>query len=112
MGSGRSFNITTIVGSENVGKYTKDNFIAVPSGTSLTANSNRSIGSEDQPSATASVTSGTITYNTSTGAVSIGGFVATTTVCKYGNGGGQINTSTNNLTVTVYFLDNVEIISN
>lgn len=44
LGTGRSFNIATIVGSKNVGKYTKDTFIAVPTGSGVNYSPMQTIG--------------------------------------------------------------------
>lgn len=109
LGVGRSFNIATIVGSENVSNYTNDNFIAVPTGSSINKSPMQTVGSSDYPSATATLSSGSITYDASTGTVTVSGFILTATQYCYQNGQGPLGSATKNLDVTVYFIDGVEI---
>lgn len=108
LGIGRNFNIATIVGSENVGKYTKDNFIAVPTGTSINCSPMDTVGSQDMPSATAKLSSGNISYDSSTGTVTISGFELTATQHTYQYGQGWMGEQNADLSVTVYFVDVVE----
>jgi len=107
LGTGRSFNISSIVGIENVGNYTKDNFIVVPTGSSINKSPMQTVGSQDYPSATATLSSGSVTYDTTTGTVTVSGFVLTATACKYQYGGGSMGSSSTNLDVTVYFVVDV-----
>ena len=104
LGTGRSFNISSIVGIENVGNYTKDNFIAVPDGSSVNSSPMQTVGSRDNPSATAALSSGTITYDASTGTVTVSGFVLTATQYAYQYGQGPMGSNATNLAVTVYFV--------
>ena len=107
LGNGRSFNISSIVGTENVGKYTSNNFIAVPiSGVSLTVNATYEL-SDKTPSAVTNVSSGAVAYDASTGIVTVSGFSASSTICKYSNGSGAMDSRGADLTVTVYFIDGV-----
>ena len=100
---GTSFDISTIVGTANVGNYTADNFIAV-----ISENKSKSVtdtGVNDEKinhasTATATVKAPTISYDNTTGVATLANGTVTAAVTqKYSNG----NSGSSNCTVTVYF---------
>jgi len=112
LGEGRSFNISDIVGQENVGKYTEENFIVVDSGslsgshTLITDDVNGDAGSVKY-----SVTKGTdftLDYDEETGGITITG--GTYTLKAYQIEITHLSSSkTFNKVPIVYFLDGITV---
>lgn len=102
LGTGRSFNIASIVGEENIGNYTNENFIVATGGfsTSLTSDADSDHIGKD---ATASVSTSTasVNYDPLTGNVTVsGGTWAMSIYQKYSDQ----PSSSGNLSTTVYFI--------
>ena len=108
LGEGRSFDISSIVGSENVGKYTSDNFYCISPQFSLTAQTVTDNDTGDHAYGATSFTAFDVSYDNTTGVVTISGGVLTLKVIDYQYKNNQVETArqqtvTKDITPTVYF---------
>lgn len=114
LGAGRSFNISNLVGPKNIGKYGISNFIVAwtsPSGSAGITAEETDKEYKMAISATVTTTSDFIlSYNNSTGVLTISG--GTYTVSAHQPAYDIIQTSTYNNNPKVYFVPNIELISN
>lgn len=119
LGSGRSFNISGIVGTENTGKYTNENFICViPDFSNSTYTGVSMYAWNYRAYSTCSISKFNTSYDGSTGIVSINGGEMVLSVYDEGSGEsneyvGVTNSASNTYTITptVYFIDGNEILN-
>lgn len=97
LGASNSFNISSVVGAENIGKYTKDDFICIPNFTSMQSLPQAISGGIDDIYNVVHVLGKTndfsVTYNASTGAVSVTNMTLTTTARLHVQSGAIANTT-------------------
>jgi len=108
LGTGRSFNISSIVGSENVGKYGLSNFLAVwncPTGSTPVGGGSIE---DDYSFSYANAGNPTLSYDNATGIITSTNGVMRTSFTRTSGAAGSV---TIQVSPTIYFLDGAELIS-
>ena len=118
LGASRNFDISNIVGTENIEKYTKEDFICVcPNFSTSCQTATDTHDNGAYATGSVSFTPFVVDYDNSTGIVTITDGILTLTVKDYDTDDGikisitETKTTTISVTPTVFFLDGAEIIS-
>lgn len=111
LGTGNNFNISSIVGKDNISKYDNNDFLVRLEN----INSNQNVGGNGNATNAEGVelnnfTGGVVSYNKTTGVVSVSNYSVIAVVHRYySNGDHHKGTTTLSFSPTVYFLNGVTV---